>query len=120
PDRSAIVTSDPYRPRTVNVVVSGVAPRAPGPAAAARPNTIRVRVQERDPAISTDLGWRDVSPPKATVTARRDGTVGAQPDLGIWAGTVSFAADPEPSDFRLLIEEHEFIASDSPPHEARP
>jgi hypothetical protein len=119
PDRSAIVTSDPYRPRAVNVVVSGVTPRAPGPAPDERPNTIRVRVQERDPAITTDLGWRDVSPAKATVTTRRDGAVGSQPDLGLWAGTVSFAADPEPGEFRLLIEEHESIASDSAPREAR-
>jgi hypothetical protein len=119
PDRSAIVTSDPYRPRSVNVVVSGVTPRAPGPAPGERPNTIRVRVQERDPAIASDLGWRDVSPAKATVTTRRDGAVGAQQDLGLWAGTVSFAVDSEPAEFRLLIEEHESIASDSEPRGAR-
>ena len=49
PDRSAVVTSDPYRPRTVNVVVSGVAPRAPSR------NRVSVRVQKRDPAVETSF-----------------------------------------------------------------
>jgi hypothetical protein len=103
PDRSAVVTSDPYRPRTVNVVVSGVAPRAPGR------NRVSVRVQKRDPAVETDLGWRDVSTAEATVATRIDGTASSQPDLALWAGTVSFATAPKPGQFRLLIEEREYI-----------
>lgn len=103
PDRSAVVTSDPYRPRTVNVVVSGVAPRSPSR------NRVSVRVQKRDPAVATDLGWRDASASEATVATRIDGTASSQPDLALWAGTVSFAAAPEPGQFRLLIQEREYI-----------
>jgi hypothetical protein len=103
PDRSAVVTSDPYRPRTVNVVVSGVAPRAPSR------NRVSVRVQNRDPAVETDLGWRDVPAAEAAVATRIDATASSQPDLALWAGTVSFATAPDPGRFRLLIEEREYI-----------
>jgi hypothetical protein len=113
PDRSATATSDPYRPRTINIVVSGLAPRVNSPAGGGRPNAIRVRVQERDPAIATDLGWRDTSPSTATISARRAGTADDQPDLALWAGAVTFAADPKPGRFRLLIEEREAIADGS-------
>jgi hypothetical protein len=112
PDRSAVVTRDPYRPRTLNVVVSGVAPRGPGPSPDERPTQIRIRVQERDPAIQGDLAWRDGSPSAARVTPGLDGPVEAQPDLVIWAGAVTFTEVPKPGQCRLLIEEHEYVAAD--------
>ncbi|MFY9574450.1 MAG: hypothetical protein WAV20_23870 [Blastocatellia bacterium] len=120
PDRSAMVTSDPHHPRTLRVVVSGVAPRGPRAVVRSeprpqeiskRPTQIRVRVQERDSQIKSDLTWRDVAPEVATVKAVFDDHIGSQPDLELWAGTVTFAQTPEVGRFRLLIEEHEYISS---------
>ena len=88
PDRSAMVTSDPHHPRTLRVVVSGVAPRGPRAVVRGRPRPrktsqqptqIRVRVQRRDPAIQTDLAWHDVAPDVATVQAPFDDHVNTQP-----------------------------------------
>ena len=124
PDRSAMVTSDPHHPRTLRVVVSGVAPRGPRAVVRAeprpqkisqRPTQIRVQVQERDPAIQSDLTWRDVAPEVAAVKVAFDDNLGgqpqSQPDLEMWAGLVTFAKAPETGRFRLLIEEHEYISS---------
>lgn len=120
PDRSAMVTADPHHPRTVRVVVSGVAPR--GPAAiiqaeplpknpSTRPTRIRVRVQQHDDAIDSDLAWKDVDQTVAKVTAEKDGPVAGNPDLAIWAGTVQFVKKPIAGEFRLVIEEREFISA---------
>ena len=35
----------------------------------------------------------------------------AQPDLELWSGTVTFAQAPKPGQFRLLIEEQEYISA---------
>jgi hypothetical protein len=115
PDRAATVTADPHHPRTLRVVVSGVAPRGPqhqGQANAppARPTHVRVRVQHR-PAVLTDLGWEDVPATTATVAQFYEGPGLGQPDLGLWVGAVTFAAAPEPGAFRLLIEEFESVAA---------
>ena len=120
PDRSAMVTADPHHPRTVRVVVSGVAPRGPAAVIQAepmpenlspRPTRIRMRVQQHDDAIDSDLGWNDVGPDVAKVTPEQDGPVAGDPDLAIWSGTVQFANKPAAGEFRLLIEEHEFISA---------
>ena len=119
-DRSAMVTADPHHPRTLRVVVSGVAPR--GPAAivqtrpmpaqlSSRPTKIRVRVQQFNETIASDLAWADVTPDVAKVFPTKDGPVATDPDLALWAGTVQFAKKPAAGAFRLLIEEHEFISA---------
>ena len=120
PDRSAMVTADPHHPRTVRVVVSGVAPRGPVAVIQAeplpgnlspRPTRIRVRVQQHDNAIDSDLAWNDVAPDVAKVTPEKEGPVAGNADLAIWAGTVQFVNKPAAGEFRLLIEEHEFISA---------
>jgi len=72
---------------------------------------IRVRVQERDPQIQSDLTWRHVAPEVAVVKTVFDDNLGGQPqnqpDLEMWAGLVTFAKAPETGRFRLLIEEHD-------------
>jgi hypothetical protein len=110
PDRSAMVTCDPHHPRRLNVVVSGVAPTGPSPGHGGRPTQITVRVQERDPQLPGDLGWRDASPETATVLAGIDGPAAGRPNIVMWAGSVVFTETPEADRFRLLVEEHEFIA----------
>ena len=110
PDRSAMVTCDPYHPRRLNVVVSGVVPRGPEPGPDRPTTQIRVRVQQRDEALHGDFGWKDAAPETATVAATADGAVADQPDLALWVGGVTFAATPQPGQFRLLVEESELIA----------
>jgi len=109
PDRSAMVTCDPHHPRRLNVVVSGVAPTGPS-VGHGRPTQITVRVQERDPQLPGDLGWRDASAETATVTVGIDGPAAGRPNIAMWAGSVFFAETPEVGRFRLLVEEHELIA----------
>jgi hypothetical protein len=43
-----------------------------------------------------------------------NGTANGQPDLALYLGLVTFTHKPEPGEFRLLIEEYEHIAADSP------
>ena len=120
PDRSALITSDPHHPRTLRVVVSGIAPRGPQaivrgkprPATLSlRPTQIRVRVQHSQPGISSDLTWQEVAPTVAIVHTTFDNHLSAQPDMEMWSGTVTFSHAPRPGQFRLLIEEWEFISA---------
>jgi hypothetical protein len=120
PDRSAMVTADPHHPRTIRVVVSGVAPRGPVPVIQAelksahlstRPTRIGVRVQRHDDLIDSDLAWSNVGDEVATVIPEIDGPVAGNADLAIWAGKVRFVDRPAAGKFRLVIEEHEFISA---------
>jgi hypothetical protein len=115
-----MVTADPHHPRSVRVVISGVAPR--GPAAVVRaepapaslspqPTQIHVRVQQRDPTIHSDLAWLEVPAAVASVQTEVDRRLPDQPDLVLWAGSVTFAQRPNPGGFRLLVEEHEYISA---------
>lgn len=125
PTRAALVTSDPHHPRTVRVIVSGVAPRGPqaeahgkvrhnaeGRVVRSPPTRIRIRLQERDPAMASDLGWREAPAAVATVRAEQDGPVPASPDIVLWSGTLNFNQMPEPDRYRVVIEEFEFISAD--------
>ncbi len=115
PSRSALVTADPHHPRTLRVVVSGVAPTAPLPAGPgikpARPTHVSVRVQKRT-APGGDLGWDDAPAAEATATQFYEGPGIGQPDLALWVGAVTFAAVPEPGEYRLLVEEFEYVSAD--------
>jgi hypothetical protein len=115
PDRSALVTADPHHPRTLRVVVSGVAPAGPLPAGPgtkpARPTHVRVRVQKRSP-IGGDLGWEDAPAAEATATQFYEGPGLGQADLGLWVGAVTFTSAPAPDAYRLLVEEFEYISAE--------
>lgn len=120
PTRAALVTTDPHHARTVRVVVSGVAPRGPDAVvhgvrqhkpATSRPTRIQLHLQERNPAVASDLGWQDAAASDAVIHAEFDGMLAAHPDVALWAGTVTFAQVPEPGRYRLVIEESEFISS---------
>ncbi|HMF64769.1 MAG TPA: hypothetical protein VK608_11830 [Edaphobacter sp.] len=115
PDRAAMVTADPHHPRTLRVTVSGVAPRGPQPEGPGRPRPSRpthvtVRVQQRT-AVASDLAWDDAPAAVATVTQFYEGPGLNQPDLGLWVGAVTFVVAPAPGQFRLLIEEFEFVSA---------
>ncbi len=109
PDRSAMVTADPYHPRTLRVAVSGVAPKGPqmtAPARNPRPTQINMRVQQRIPGIKSDLAWTDA--PLNVAIVKPD--TAPHPELVLWAGKVQFINLPKASEFRLVITEVEFIS----------
>jgi hypothetical protein len=114
PDRSAVVTADPHHPRTLRIVVSGPAPRGPSPLGPAaerpvRPTDVRVRVQQR--VGKGELDWKDAPAADAKVVQFYEGQAINQPDLALWVGSVTFAATPKAGDYRLLVEEFEYIAA---------
>lgn len=120
PDRSVMVTADPHHSRTIRVVVSGIAPRGPQANVhaepqpkdiSATPTQIRVRVQQRDSSVASDLGWNDVPDAIAKVATGFAGPKPSDENLARWIGTVTFAEKPAPDQFRLVIEEHEFISA---------
>jgi len=76
-----------------------------------QPTRIRVRVQQRDTALQTDLAWHDVAPDVADVRPIFDDHLDKRPDIVMWTGTVTFRQTPEVGRFRLLIEEHEYISA---------
>ena len=121
PDRAAMITSDPFHPRTLRVVVSGLAPRGPTPVSEAQPappsptpppTEIRLRVQQREPSLVSDLAWTDAPAGVATVTMLQEGAAAGQPDLELFAATVTFAQLPKAGEFRLVIEEIEHVTAD--------
>lgn len=121
PDRSAIVTADPHHSRTLRVVVSGVSPRGPlakivskdaADSLSSPPTQILVRVQKRDPSVKSDLSWQDVSPEEVRINIEQDGHISTQPDLVMWAGSIIFTKTPSPDQFRLIIEEKEYISAE--------
>ena len=128
PDRVATVTSDPFHPHKMRVVVSGVAPTGPKPIVQAfprphdlspRPTRIRVTVQQRDASMESDLAWSVAAPGVANVVVVQDGTAPSQPDLELLAAEITFAKPPVPGELRLLIEEHEYVSADHTDHVGR-
>jgi hypothetical protein len=119
PDRSVVVSSDPYHPRRLRVAISGPIPQGPPPNLATpppsqpvnTPTAISVTVQRRNPAVNSDLTWEEAAQGEAIVSTDSTGPAPAQPDLGLWSGTVNFAQPPKAGEYRLLIREHEYISA---------
>lgn len=114
PDRSALVSADPYRPRELRLSVTGTAPDGPVPEgpgrAPRRPTNVRVRVQHRATKDHGDFGWQDVD---ADVARAEVGTTASDaPGVMLWQGRVLFAQAPSAGHFRLVIEEREYVSAD--------
>lgn len=114
PDRAAVVTADPYRPKKLRLTVSGVAPQGPKPYVTGATPTelvttltwVEVTVQQRT-ELESDLAWRDVGQEIAIATL--DSTTDP---LIRWTGTITFAQTPAEGEFRLMIREYEYVAAD--------
>jgi len=120
PDRSLLVTADPYHPRRLRVTISGPVPLGPAPVypdipplrhRPSKPTEIVVTVQQREPAIAGDLGWRDVAAGVASIAVETDGQFATEKYLALWSGSVQFTATPRQGQFRLLIREYEYISA---------
>ena len=114
PERSAMITADPYQPRQLRVVISGPTARTSADPQAQRATRIMVTLQERDDTLESDLAWRDAPsdlliPPDPNLAA----VTFADPLL--WSGTFRFATDLQPNRYRLLIREYEWLPADGNP-----
>jgi hypothetical protein len=113
PERSAVITADPYHPRSLCLTVSGPAPSSPPPLIHGTqptqpitvPTLVTVTVQERNPAIQTDLGWQDAPSTTASIAPLPINPAG----LVRWTGTVNFATMPQTDQYRVLIREYEYL-----------
>jgi peptidoglycan hydrolase-like protein with peptidoglycan-binding domain len=109
PDRSVVLIADPVTPRLYRLVVAG---RAPTPSGVAPwRNRIEVAIEERRQDLTTDLGWRAVSPAIAKVTPLATGT--DAPSV-LFSGLVEFAATPASGRYRLVLREYETWRIDEP------
>lgn len=99
PDRSASLALDPATAAQARLVVGGLAPD--GPAKSSVTVAVEVRVSE----IGSDLGWTPAAP--ASVSVTEDAPAPSQPESVLWSGTISFAAQPQPGEFRVVVREFE-------------
>ena len=114
PERSAVMTADPYHPRHLRLTVSGPAPFGPPPTITGAqpsapihvPSQVTITLQQRVPGISTDLGWQDVPAGVATINP-----LPLFPGLLRWSGAIDFANLPQPGQFRVLIREYEYLSA---------
>lgn len=117
PERSAVLTADPYHPRRLRLTVSGPAPSGPQPLITEGPQPIEpvtvptkvfVTLQRRDSEIESDLGWQDAPAGDATITPQ---STGDPTGLLRWSGSLAFDQHPEDGQFRLLIREYEYVSA---------
>ena len=114
PDRSALVSADPYHPKELRLSVTGTAPTGPSPETSGElpggPTNIRVRVQHHTRPERGEFGWLDVDEDIASVQI--DESVTESQGVLLWKGRVIFTNPPASGAFRLLIEEREYISAD--------
>jgi hypothetical protein len=116
PERAAVVTADPYHPRLLRFTVSGPAPSGPPPAIVGSqpthpvhvPTLVEVSLQQRNPAVQSDLGWQDVPAATAAITPL---TIPNPTGLIRWTGTVQFSSLPAAGQYRLLVREYEYLSA---------
>jgi hypothetical protein len=115
PDRSVLVSADPYRPRELRMTVTGSAPSGPPPEGPGvkpgRPTDVRVRLQHRTSPNLGDFAWRDVDDDDVA-RVETGGTTSEELGTMLWKGSVVFAHAPASGAFRLLIEEREYVTAD--------
>jgi hypothetical protein len=116
PERSALLTADPYHPRRLRLTVSGPAPAGPAPQISGGrptdpvhvPTRVEVTLQRRTAGLDSDLAWQDAPAVTAAVSAF---PLPPAPGLLRWSGTVTFTAAPEPGEYRVLIREYEYLSA---------
>ena len=99
----------------LRLTVSGPAPIGPAPVITGAqptnpvhfPSLVTITLQQRDPAIPTDLGWQDVPAGTASISPLPLPT----PSLLRWSGTIDFTTAPKPGQFRVLIREYEYLSA---------
>jgi hypothetical protein len=121
-ERAVTVTTDPYHPGEIRVIISGPAPTGPRPAFPTtdpqptnpvdKPLQITVTLQERDPSLQSDLAWKDASKDDYTLNIDTNNPLSTDPNLFLWSGSIHIIKRPSPKQHRILIQEHEYISAD--------
>jgi hypothetical protein len=104
PERSVMVTADPYLPGRLRIIVSGVAPAA---GQVGRNPYTQVRLQERDDTLEGDLAWRDAAPEAGTFSPIQDVSAAL-----LYAGRLKLNVPLQAGRYRLLITETESFPAD--------
>ena len=107
PDRSAILTYDPFDTDVLNLVVSGFTYTASADTAGIPvPDASKfvVSVERRDPDLSDELAWSPAS--GVVITPEQVGTL----DRVLWKGHIRLPADHQPGEYRVVVEEYEQIS----------
>lgn len=110
PDRSAILTYDPYDADKLTISISGLTYKAIADLEGKREeggSTIEVHLEQRRPEIEGDLSWTSVKQ-IAEQKALKDGHL-------LWRGTVTLPSDRQPQDYRLVFKEFEMLYADGQP-----
>lgn len=107
PDRSVLITYDRDEPKARNVIVSGPSYKMPSPCPPRLPgydempcNTIQISIEERDPNISGELGWKSLDNPIIETQKKRF------IDEIYWKGRIILPSE-EVGMFRLVVREFE-------------
>jgi hypothetical protein len=116
PERSAVLTADPYHPRRLRLTVSGPAPSGPAPVIVgsqpthpiSSPTLVTVTLQQRNPLVHTDLGWQDAPAGSGIINQQ---FINDSSGLVRWTGTVDFATLPQAGQFRVLVREYEYLSA---------
>lgn len=116
PERSAVLTGNPYAPGQLRLTVTGPAPEGPTPQISGkqpsqkvnRPSQVEVSLQEQDPKLAGDLGWKDAPVGVAQIVYQ---PFAGMPGLVRWTGQVNFAQAPMPGQYRLVIREYEYLSA---------
>jgi hypothetical protein len=116
PERSAVLTGDPYAPGRLRLTVTGVAPSGPAPKISGKqptqkinqPTLVVVSIQTRNPKLSSDLGWQDAPAGVAQIQPQPFPGMSA---LVRWTGQITFTQAPAPGQYRLLIQEYEYLSA---------
>ncbi|QPC83370.1 LamG domain-containing protein [Phototrophicus methaneseepsis] len=119
PDRSAILTWDPYEADMLNLVVSGYTYRQsaaynhvgfdgnqPITVPINDGTEIVVQVQERDPDLDDELAWSNISTAINVLQTNASQNV-------LWQGRIRLPADREPGQYRVVITELERLYTHS-------
>ena len=116
PERAVTITTDPYQPGEISVVISGPAPTGPKPRSYGNPGPtnpvdkplqVTVTLQERDTSLQSDLAWNDASKNDYTLNIDANNPVPTDPNLSLWSGSIHFIKQPIPKQYRILVQEHE-------------
>ncbi len=104
PERSTILTYDPYDDDTINLVVSGYTYTNTADTSGisiADSSQFVISVEKRNPDLYDELAWTRDN--EVTITAEQVGSL----DRVLWKGHIRLPVDHLPGQYRIVVEEYE-------------
>ncbi|HEV2578995.1 MAG TPA: hypothetical protein VGU25_17450 [Acidobacteriaceae bacterium] len=105
PDRSAVLSINPANPKTARLFVGGLAPNGPVD------TSLQISVETRALNIASDLDW--IPAPTTDVTVTEDTGLPSEANAVLWSGSIVFAKNPAPNQYRIVIREYETLPADA-------